>query len=690
MADRRKEMDNEQEKRFGKRRNSGRSEDGNMQIPRRQQGPAERIPEYQQTQMQQKTAPIQSGSRQTTGAENTDESESVRIVQNPVIGTAQVRKARETLKKYKDGKARLEQRIVNNEQWYKMRHWKELQPVGKTDDPKPASGWLFNCIMSKHADFMDSYPEPNILPREAGDKEEAQELSSIIPVILEQNKFEQTYSDACWYKLKTGTGCFGVFWDKTKLNGLGDINIQQIDLLNLFWEPGIKDLQKSRNLFYLNIVDIDILEERYPELKGKVKPDTSDIKKYVYDDTVSTENKCIVVDWYYHKMINKKFTLQYCKFCGDEVLYATENEPGAERGWYDHGKYPFVFDVLFREEGLPTGFGYVDVCKEAQESIDRMNNDIEVSARWAARPRWFIRNDGGVNEEEYADLSSPFVHVDGNMSEDSMKEIVTNPVSDVYVTVLNNKIEELKETSGNRDVNNGGATSGVTAASAIAAMQEQSGKSSRDMIKASYRAYAQVIEMVIELIRQFYDMPRKFRIIGENGQEQFTTYSNDRLKLQYQGKAFGVDMGYRLPVFDIKVSAQKENPYSKVSQNELALRFYNAGFFNPEMADQALACIEMMDFTGKDAIVQKITSNGTIYQQMLEMQQQILMLSQIIDQTQGTGLAAAKAGEMTGQKTPAGKDVNIRESGSLGELKQEESGVVSNARERANQATSPR
>lgn len=686
MADKKTDRNREEEKRFGKRRDSRGKESGRMPATGRQQDPEQEPQARQDNRIPQD--PAKERTMPPAGTGNTDAP--VRMAQNPAIGTAQVRKARETLKKYKDGKARLEQRIVNNEQWYKMRHWKELQPAGKTDDPKPASGWLFNCIMSKHADFMDSYPEPNILPREVSDKEEAQELSSIIPVILEQNKFEQTYSDTCWYKLKTGTGCFGVFWDKTKLNGLGDISIQQIDLLNLFWEPGIKDLQRSRNLFYLNIVDIDLLEERYPKLKGKVKPDTSDIKKYVYDDTVSTENKCIVVDWYYHKAINGKFTLQYCKFCGDEVLYATENEPDAERGWYDHGKYPFVFDVLFREEGLPTGFGYVDVCKEAQESIDRMNNDIEVSARWASRPRWFIRNDGGVNEEEYADLSSPFVHVDGNMGEDSLKEIVTNPVSSVYVTVLNNKIEELKETSGNRDVNNGGATSGVTAASAIAAMQEQSGKSSRDMIKASYRAYAEVIEMVIELIRQFYDMPRKFRIIGQNGQEEFTTYSNDRLKMQSQGEAFGVDMGYRLPVFDIKVSAQKENPYSKVSQNELALQFYNAGFFNPQMSDQALACIEMMDFTGKDAIVQKITANGTMYQQMMQMQQQILMLSEIVDQTQGTSLAPAKAGEMTGQRTPAGKDVHIRESGSLGELKQEESGVVSNARERANQATSPR
>ena len=170
-------------------------------------------------------------------------------VQALPIGEAQIKKARETLKKYKDGKAKLEKRIVSNEQWYKMRHWDLLKKEQNKNDPKPASGWLFNCIMSKHADFMDSYPEPNILPREEGDKAEARILTSIIPVILEQNRFDSTYSDASWYKLKTGTGSYGVFWDKSKLNGLGDISIKQVDLLNLFWEPGVRDIQKSRNLW---------------------------------------------------------------------------------------------------------------------------------------------------------------------------------------------------------------------------------------------------------------------------------------------------------------------------------------------------------------------------------------------------------------------------------------------------------
>lgn len=611
-----------------------------------------------------------------------------------MIGKEQIIKAKETMRKYKEGKTNLEERIVKDELWFRMRHWETMRKEQNKDDPKPASGWLFNCIISKHADFMDAYPEPNILPREEVDIGEARTLSSIVPVILEQNNFEETWDDVNWYKTKTGTGCYGVFWDKSKLNGLGDISIKQIDLLNLFWEPGVREIQKSRNLFYAELVDNDILEEMYPNLKGKLKSgDEEEIKKYVYDDSISTKEKSLVVDWYYHKMEGEKKILHYCKFCEGEVLYASENDGELSKsGWYSHGDYPFVFDVLFREEGLPTGFGFVDVGKEAQESIDRLNNDIEINARWGAKPRWFMREDGSVNEEEYCDLSKSIVHVSGNLGEDSIRRIESEKLDSVYLNILNGKIEELKETSGNRDVSNGGSTSGVTAAAAIAAMQEQAGKTSRDMIMASYRAYSNVIRMVIELIRQFYGLPRKFRITGKNGQEEFITYTNERIKKQYQGNDFGQDMGYRLPVFDIKVSAQKANPYSKVSQNELALEFYAKGFFDPQRADQALACLEMMDFDGKDTIIRKVETNGTMYQQMMQMQNQIFQMAQLLDKIQGSNLAGAMEEGMQTQMPYEnnGGRTNILETDNLGALQAKENKIVTNARKRANESTQPR
>ena len=537
------------------------------------------------------------------------------------IGVEQIREANNTLQKYKQGKANLEQRIIDNEQWYKLRHWECMRD--KKQQVQPTSAWLFNSLANKHADAMDNFPSPNILPREEGDKAEAEMLSSIIPVILEQNDFEETYDNVQDYRLKSGTGVYGIFWDNEKMNGLGDISILKADLINLFWEPGITDIQRSRHLFHVELADNDLLEQEYPQLRGKLSSSSIDLSKYVYDDTVDTSTKSAVVDWYYKKRQNGRNVLHYCKYVNDVVLFATENDPEmAERGWYDHGQYPFVFDPLFSMEGTPCGFGYIDVGKDTQAYIDRANQAIMQNMLANAKPRHFIRSDGSVNEAEYADITKDFIHVDGSLGQDSILPVQGKPLNNVYIEVLHDKIDELKETTGNRDISTGGTTSGVTAASAIAAMQEAGSKLSRDNNKASYRAFRKVVLMVIELIRQFYDLPRCFRIMGENGTARFVEYSNTNLQPQMQGIEMGVDMGYRLPLFDVEITAQKASPYSKMSQNELALQFFGAGFFNPQMSDQALACLEMMDFDRKQGIMQRIAQNGMMYKAAMMMMQQ--------------------------------------------------------------------
>ena len=530
------------------------------------------------------------------------------------IGPDRLRRARQDLNRYREGKANLERRVIENEQWYRLRHWECIRR-GAGSQVEPTSGWLFNAIANKHAEAMDNYPSPNVLPREEGDREKAQALGSILPVILQQEDFEDTYDRVMDDKLKSGTGIYGVFWDPEKLEGLGDISIRRIDILNLYWEGGITDIQQSRNVFYLRLWDNDLLLERYPQLEGKLSGAAEQGNRYVYDDRVDTADKSAVIDWYYKKRQGGKTVLHYCKFVGDTVLFATENEEDyRDRGWYDHGLYPFVLDPLFRTAGSPCGFGYIDVAKSAQEYVDRGNQAILQNLLANARPRHFIRADGAVNEEEYGDMTRDFVHVDGNLGEDSIKPISGKSLSDIYVTVIANKIDELKEVTGTRDVTTGGTVHGVTAASAIAAMQEAGSKLSRDSNMASYRAFRKVCLMAVELIRQFYDLPRAFRILGPQGGVEFITFSNAGLKPQDQGVELGVELGMRTPLFDIEISAEKQSPYSRLSQNEMAMQFYSAGLFDPARSTEALTALDMMDFNGKSALVEKVRQNGGRYQ----------------------------------------------------------------------------
>lgn len=541
------------------------------------------------------------------------------------IGEAQVKEATGILNEYKRSKANLERRIVENEQWWKMRHW-DLIRKASGSDPEPASAWLFNSIANKHADAMDNFPEPCILPREDGDRENAKMLSSIIPAILEYNSFEDTYSDVWWYKLKTGTGCYGVFWNSSLEDGLGDIDIRQIDILNVFWEGGVKDIQRSRNLFTVELEDNDYLETLYPFLRGKLSGNGVDIASYMYDDQVDTSSKSAVIDWYY----KKGSRLHYCKYVGDTVIYASENDPAyADRGYYDHGKYPLVFDTLFVEEGTPCGFGYIDIMKDVQMYIDKLNQIIIKNAMQAGKRRFFISDNAGINEEEFADWSREFVHVSGNIDDRNLREITVSQLDSSIIGILNQKIDELKETSGNRDVSQGGTASGVTAASAIAALQEAGSKLSRDMIKSSYRAFRSINYLVIELIRQFYDESRSFRITGESGDMDFAVFDNRSIRLNERGMR---------PVFDVSVSSQRKSPFSKTAQNELAKQLYSAGMFNPESAVPSLVCLDMMDFEGKSNIVNKVSENSTQAQQMQLLRDRVEKLTEIVNRTYGINL----------------------------------------------------
>jgi len=532
------------------------------------------------------------------------------------IGPEQVARAADLLQKYRQSKAGLDRRIVDNELWFKMAHWKQYKNHLMEGKAQPASAWLFNSIANKHADAMDNYPEPSILPRAADDTAAARQLSAVLPALLERCDYEQVYSDTWWYKLKQGTGVKGVFWDSAAAGGLGEITIRKMDLLMLFWQPGVRDIQDSPHFFSLALADNEALLDQWPQLYGHTGS-TMDVATYLHDDLVDTSEKSLVVDWYYKVRRGGRTVLHYCKFCNDVVLYASENDPALyQRGYYDHGQYPFVFDTLFVEEDSPAGFGYIDVMKDCQTAIDKLNHVMQENALLAAKPRYFLADNTGVNEQELTDFSRDVVHFTGRLTDENFRQQSVRAMDPACLAYLNDRIQELKETSGNRDFSQGGTASGVTAASAIAALQEAGSKLSRDMLKSSYRAFVKECLLCIELIRQFYTEPRMFRITGVGGEAAFAGFSNAGLQPRVVQGGFGQPDALRSPEFDIAVSAAKKSTYSRLAQNENARMLYQLGVFEPANATAALAMLELMDFDGVEKVRARVAENAARHQML--------------------------------------------------------------------------
>ncbi|MFR8717188.1 MAG: hypothetical protein ACLVES_05340 [Faecalibacterium prausnitzii] len=456
------------------------------------------------------------------------------------IGPEEVAEAAQILQRYKAGKAALDKRLVDNELWFRMGHWKNYQNPMMEGKSQPSSGWLFNSIANKHADAMDNYPSPNVLPRAEDDEAAAQALSSVLPVVLEQADYEQVYSDTWWRKLKQGTGVKGVFWDPEQRGGVGEIAIRPMNLLMLYWEPGVDDIQASPHFFSLSLADTAQLESRWPQLAGHTAS-VLDVPHYIHDGGLDTSDKSVVVDWYYKKLSPEgRSVLHYCKFCNGVVLYASENHPAlAERGFYDHGKYPFVFDALFMEEDSPAGFGYIDVMKECQTAIDKMNHAMDENVLLSSRQRYVLSDTAGVNEEELTDLSRDIIHVVGRLNDDSFRPLQTAGLQGNSLSYRNSRIEELKEISGKprRDSGRHRRRDGSFGHRGLAGRR---GSEAREPIcSRALTGHLPKGAHIIELMRQFYDEERIFRISGKSGESQFVRFSGQVLRAQPAGVVGG-------------------------------------------------------------------------------------------------------------------------------------------------------
>lgn len=188
----------------------------------------------------------------------------------------------------------------------------------------------------------------------------------------------------------------------------------------------------------------------------------------------------------------------------------------------------------------------------------------------------------------------------------------------------------------------------MTAASAIAALQEAGSKLSRDMLKSAYRAFARECYLIIDLMRQFYDEERVFRVIGPAGGREFVPFSGAALRARPMGLMGGVELGSREPVFDIVVSAEKKSTFSRLSQNETAKECYQLGFFAPQNADAALAALEMMDFEGIEKVRQRVRQNGTLAQKLTAAQMQIARFHEKLSGAEENLSTRARAKNLSG------------------------------------------
>lgn len=534
--------------------------------------------------------------------------------------------AQDMLRKYISYCKPYHQRMIENEEWYKARHWPRIRNEKFKDDPEPTTAYILSTVANKHADAMDYYPKPNIRPRSAKDVAEAQKLSEIMPVELEYNDFYDAWWHVWHNKLTLGVGIYSVLFDPFANDGLGSNTINSIDPLSFICDPFVEDINKSKWVFTFELMTMEDFERSYPDSDAASANKFFEPEKYAQLAGRDTADMVLVIDGYYLETNDAgKKGVHLLKFAGDQVLYWSKEDANATDGFYTCDIYPFLLDTMYYEKGNIFGFGLIDVVKSPQIYIDKLDQIILANAFAHSRKRHAVPRSANVNKDQWLDPSQSMVEYDGNFQE--LVEIKTEPTHAAVFNHRTQKIDELKDTSSANEFSRGESGGGVTAAQAIVALQKASGKTSRASIQKSYNVFSKVIYVYIEHMRQFYDMPRDYRISDKTvqGGMRFESYDNAGLLPQPLNELAVEGMEqYRKPIFDILVEPEKRDPFSEQAHNELAKELYGAGVFNPEQYLPATVLLSMMEFDGKERIEEMLKENSQIQQQLMMGQMAVM------------------------------------------------------------------
>ena len=147
-------------------------------------------------------------------------------------------------------------------------------------------------------------------------------------------------------------------------------------IIDRFWEPGVTDIQKSQNVFYLELEDNETLLAAYPQLAGKLGGSSAVLSRYRTDDAVDLSEKTLVVDWYYKKRVGGRTVLHYCKYVGETVLYATENDtfmPSVTREARD----PETGETVLVQTPVPVSYTHlINVCTVEKSRFLELEGDF--------------------------------------------------------------------------------------------------------------------------------------------------------------------------------------------------------------------------------------------------------------------------------------------------------------------------
>lgn len=503
---------------------------------------------------------------------------------------------------------------------------------------------LLSTFKNAVADQMDNMPEARMEPERAGLEKVAEDLTDVVSFVYAQNDYDSALHRQLVEDFFVGTAIAQTGYDQDMLHGEGDIAVIRWPVESFIWDCSAAELQDARALMKLSWHPLEWFKAHYPERGAYVGDDSSHegmARPKSQEGVDDEEGKAMLVEYWWREYDAKKhrYKVNVAYLAGNVLLEKFENV-------YAHGMYPFVVAAFNRVPGQIVGMGMVDELRPMMQYVNRYARYIDENLRMSAKIRMLVNQNAGINEEELADWSCNVIHGD-KIGEDGVRWLQSKPLNGIAVQQMLQYQTDIKQDSGQNQFTRGETAGGVTAASAISALQEAGGKISRMHTSALNSMFRNLTNQVMWLINEFYD-DRKVRMItgidgtrrevdmsaahlmGEEVLPEAVQANLDSLTPQQQEQVLtGVRAKRRKsrrtkgvlppPPFTVRVQVQRRNPLRVQAQNELFIQAYT-------MAAQAgqqfplVLLFEMLNVDGKERILPILRQVDQQTQMLQQMQ----------------------------------------------------------------------
>lgn len=500
-----------------------------------------------------------------------------------------------------------------------------------------------NCV----ADQMDNMPEALMLPETPEMQGAADDLTDVVKFVLAQNGYESLHRRRVEDFFCAGTAVTQVVWDDEMDNGRGNVAVLRWPVESFLWDPQADTLEDARALIKVSWHPMSWYEARYPDLVEYIAAEDGEHGQLGKADVQTTrigmdEGRAMLMEYWYRRYDRKekRYTINVAYMAGGALLEKFESV-------YAHGMYPFVADVYKPIEGWPVGEGMVQELLPMMRYINRYAQYIDVNLRLSSKARMLVRKSADVDAEDLADWSKDIIWGQ-QIDESAVRWLQHAPFNSMVTGQMLQLQTDLKQDSGQNQFTRGETAGGVTAATAIASLQEAGGKITRLRTNVLNQGFRRIVEQIIWLLSEFYTDRHVMMITGRDDRPREVDMSASHL-FGKSGK------GKRLPPppYHVQVQVQRRNPLRVQAQNELFIQVYN-------MAAQSQApfplslLFELLTIDGKERILGVVreaeasaSQQAQLMQQNAEQEQTIANLRSVLGK-----YAETNVGEIESEAIP--------------------------------------